>query len=123
MSETELPPEEPTFTVGPPQPVTDSRLLPAVTPQDEAGNVHGADLADLHPDNEVPEPDESEVDAVPDPNTVIDDDLPSEEEVDALVTDLDPDDVDDVGFDDTDLAEPLMIEEVGDPAGAQTGGA
>jgi hypothetical protein len=86
------------FTVGPPRPVTDSRDLPAVTAEDEAGFVHGADLGDDHPDNR---PTDVEVAAA---LAHLDaDDLPSEDELDALVAEVDPDDVDDVGFDDTDL--------------------
>lgn len=50
-----------TFSIGPPQPVVDSRELPAVSPDDEAGAVQtaNADLGDRHPDNlnVVPEDD------------------------------------------------------------------
>jgi len=46
------------FTVGPPDPVTDSRQLPVITTDDEAGFVTGADLADVHPDNKEVAPDD-----------------------------------------------------------------
>jgi hypothetical protein len=109
--------DEAIFTVGPPQPVEDSRKLPAVTAEDEAGFVHGADLGYDHPDNI--DSDLAGVDA--DPKTEPEDeDLPSEDELDDLVADVDPDDVDLVGFDDTDLEEPTEIaDRLGDqsPAG------
>jgi hypothetical protein len=91
--------EEAMFIVGPPQPVTDSRDLPAVTAVDEAGFVHGADLGDEHPDNTLPDVDD-DVD-------LEDEDLPTEEEIDGLVADVDPDGVDAVGFDDAD--DPLGV--------------
>jgi hypothetical protein len=81
--------DEATFTVGPPQPVVDSRKLPAVTAADEAGFVHGVDLGKDHPDN-----------------VLVDGDLPSEDQLDALVADVDTAAADGVGFDDADLAEP-----------------
>lgn len=97
--------DEATFTIGPPQPVTDSRDLPAVTAEDEAGFVSGADLGYDHPDNVPTDP---ELDAVlPEPSADEDEDLPSEDELDALVADVDTDDVDSVGFDEADLEEPL----------------
>ncbi len=97
--------DEVTFTIGPPQPVTDSRDLPAVTAEAEAGFVTGADLGYNHPDNVPTDPD---VDAVlPEPSVGVDEDLPSEDELDTLVADVDVDDVDAVGFDDADLVEPL----------------
>jgi hypothetical protein len=46
------------FTVGPEDPVTDSRLLPVITSDDEGGFVNGADLADDHPDNDEDAPDD-----------------------------------------------------------------
>lgn len=84
-----------TFTVGPPQPITDSRQLPAVTPEDEAGFVHGADLGPDHPDN-LPE-------SVDQGTSVEDVDLPTEDELDAVVAGLDPADVDTTGFDEADV--------------------
>jgi hypothetical protein len=93
--------DEAISTVGPPHPVTDSRDLPAVTAEDEAGLVQGADLGSDHPDNG---PTDVDVDAVLSAIEAEDDeDLSSEEELDGLVADVDPDDVDAVGFDDSDL--------------------
>jgi hypothetical protein len=83
---------EPTFTVGPPQPVNDSRLLPAVTADEEAGFVDGA----AHPDNRYLDPD-----------AALTEELPGDEELAAVVADVDPDAVDGVGFDDSDLAAAL----------------
>jgi hypothetical protein len=102
--------DKPTFTIGPPQPVTDSRNLPSVTAEGEAGFVHGADLGRDHPDN-VPL-DSNGVDAdqvLPQTTAENDEDLPSEDELDDLVVSVDSDDVDKVGFDDADLEEPLGI--------------
>jgi hypothetical protein len=96
------------FTVGPPEPVLDSRLVgQAVTPEDEARFVHGEDLGDDHPDNVTTESDSSDVDEVP-PQTEDGDeeDLPGEDELSDLVAAVDPDDVDEVGFDEADLEEP-----------------
>ena len=104
-------PGEATFTVGPPHPVTDSRQLPAVDAQDEAGVVSGADLGDDHPDNTPLDP--GDPDLVGDPADLADDepeDLPGDDELASVVTDVDPDDVDDVGFDDSDVVEPLEPE-------------
>lgn len=104
MDNTELSASEPIFTIGPPQPVEDSRKLPAVTAEDEAGFVHGADLGYDHPDNI--DSDLAGVDAVPQPEAEDDEEVPSEDELDNLVAAVDPDDVDGVGFDDADLEEP-----------------
>jgi hypothetical protein len=105
---------EPQFVVGPTEPVTDSRQLPAVDAGGEDPFVTGADLEDIHPDN-------SELDANEDVDNQLDvddadepppDDVePSEGDLDADVEGVDPDDVDDVGFDenddvDTDPADP-----------------
>jgi hypothetical protein len=108
------------FTVGPPQPVTDSRDLPAVTAEDEAGLVHGADLGDDHPDNRLTDAEVAAVLADLD----ADEDLPSEAELDDLVAGVDPDDVDAVGFDETDL-EALLASDAAQLLGdrPQTGGA
>jgi hypothetical protein len=116
--------DEATFPVGPPQPVTDSRDLPAVTAEDEAKFVHGADLGAAHPDNKPTDSDDADVEAVlPEIGAEEDEDLPSEDELDSLVAHVDPEDVDSVGFDDADLGEPL---ETGIADGldgrAQTGG-
>lgn len=113
-----------TFTVGPPQPVTDSRDLPAVTAEDEAGFVHGADLGDDHPDNRPADSDDADAGAVlPEIGAEDDEDLPSEDELDGLVANVDPDDVDSVGFDDADLGEPGGTDIAGGPGDrSQTGG-
>src|SRR5829696_1778940 len=96
-------PDETSFTVGPPEAVTDSRQLPAVTSEEEAGSVHGADLEDEHPDNK--ETDLEGVDAPqPDPGIVEDDVLPSEEELDAVVADVGTD-LEGPAFDETDAEE------------------
>jgi hypothetical protein len=112
------------FTVGPPQPVTDSRDLPAVTAEDEADFVTGADLGRDHPDNRPLDPDDSDVDAVlRAPSAEDDGDLPGEDELDALVADVDTADVDAVGFDDADLAEPLGADLTDRPGDrSETGG-
>jgi hypothetical protein len=96
------------FTVGPPEPVTDSRRLPVITPQDEGGFVSGADL-EVHPDNDgvvddatlaallaaaTPEQQqEAEAAAGAEPST-----LPDDTELDAVVADVDTDAVDPAGF-------------------------
>lgn len=102
------------FTIGPPEPVTDARRLPAVDAEDEAGFVSGADLGADHPDNAAA--DDLPVVAVQASSDDDDDEpLPSEAEVAALVADVDTDAIDAVGFDasDTDLPE---------PAGSRRGG-
>lgn len=114
--------DEGAFTVGPPQPVTDSRKLPAVSADDEAGFVSGADLADNHPDNNA-DPDGADVDVVlPAPSAEDDEGLPSEDELDALVADVDTADVDAVGFDDADLQEPLGADIANGLDRSETGG-
>jgi hypothetical protein len=107
--------DEATFTVGPPQPVTDSRDLPAITPEEEAGFVRGTEPGDDPPhDNRPTDPDDADVDAVRTEMAAEDDkDLPSEDELDALVADVDADDVDSVGFDDADLGEPMGTDVAG----------
>jgi hypothetical protein len=88
--------DDATFSVGPPHPITDSRELPAVTGEDEASVVTGADLGDGHPDNDPL------VEDVESPLTDADaegpEDTVAEAELDELVADVDPDDIDDVGF-------------------------
>jgi len=91
-----------TFTIGPPLPVTDSRLLPAVSAPDEAGFVHGADV-DEHPDNRPLQAGELDVAGVAaDAVVAIDEVLPLETELDVVVAGLDVDAVDEAGFDPTD---------------------
>ncbi len=96
--------DEAMFVVGPPMPITDSRLLPAVTAAEEAAFVSGRDLGDKHPDNVelTVDPDEPD-DVVDDPAPGPGDEQPSDDEVDALVSDVDVDDVDSEGFDGADL--------------------
>jgi hypothetical protein len=107
--------DQPTFTIGPPDPVLDSRQLPAVTSDDESGFVTGADLGPDHPDNSG-EPGDEEVGLGPvaeaSGETSGEGDAeagpaPAEADLDALVADVDPDDVDQRGFDDADLVEPV----------------
>ncbi|WP_270890021.1 hypothetical protein [Pedococcus sp. 5OH_020] len=94
------------FTIGPPEPVEDSRLLPVVTADDEAGFVTGADLGDAHPDNVAQLPDEvaAQLDSVPegqaDPpaSNANGESLPTQDELDAAVADVDPQNVDPDGF-------------------------
>lgn len=107
---------DPTFTLGPPHPVTDSRRLPAIDAQDEASVVSGGDLGDDHPDNTPLDAADPELG---DPADLAEDepeDLPGDDELAALVADVDPDAVDDVGFDDSDLTDPV------EPLPATTGG-
>jgi len=95
--------------VGPPEPVTDSRELPAVTAEDEAGFVHGADLGDLHPDNV----DGADDDAPPVLTGVVEEEeLPGDDELDALVADIDTEDVDQVGFGEDDLRTPPLLDDL-----------
>jgi hypothetical protein len=102
--------DEATFTIGPAQPVTDSRDLPAVTAEEEAGFVRGTEPGDDPPphDNRPTDSDDADIDAVlPETGAEDDEDLPGEDELDKLVADVDADDVDSIGFDDADLGEPL----------------
>jgi hypothetical protein len=89
-----------TFELGPPEPVTDSRELPVITQDDESSFVTGADLDQLHPDNQ-PLPDDfmNEADVPPDDPP---EQLPSEDDLDPLVASVDTDDID-AGFDPQDL--------------------
>lgn len=90
-----------TFSIGPPQPVEDSRMLPAVSAEDEAGAVQGDDVAD-HPDNIGPD------DVAPlEPDTDAGEELPGDDELESLVADVDTDAVDDVGFNAADQEVPL----------------
>ncbi len=117
--------DQATFTIGPPLPVTDSRDLPAVTPEEEAGFVRGTEPGDDPPhDNGPTDSDGADFDAVlPEVGAKDDEDLPSEDELADLVADVDTDDVDPVGFDDAGLGEPLgtdVTDGLGDRS--QTGG-
>src|SRR5689334_11912783 len=97
-------PELEKFTVGPPDPVTDSRQLPVITADDESGFVTGADL-DVHPDNAEVAPDDVLdqvlVAATPQEQAAAEaaagaGDVPDapDSELDALAADVDTDDVD-----------------------------
>ena len=98
-----------TFTVGPPDPITDSRQLPVITEEDENGFVTGADLADEHPDNYQDAPDDVLDDvlvaATPEEQAAAEeaagaDDGPDagDDELDALTADVDTDNLDMSGF-------------------------
>jgi hypothetical protein len=101
-------PELEKFTVGPPDPVTDSRQLPVITADDESGFVTGADLRE-HPDNTEVAPDDV-LDqvltaATPEEQATAEaaagaGDVPdaADSELDALAADVDTDDVDLSGF-------------------------
>lgn len=97
------------FTVGPPDPVTDSRQLPVITTDDEDGFVTGADLQDVHPDNDGVAPDDVLdqvlVAATPDEQAAAEaaagpGDVPDapDAELDGLTSGVDTDDVDQTGF-------------------------
>jgi len=112
-------PDEAIFTVGPPHPVTDSRELPAVTAEGEAGIVSGADLGYDHPDNRVSAPDPGDVglgSGLPDSSAEGREDPPDEAELIDLVADVDVNAVDTIGFDDSDQVEPLEADVTGGPA-------
>lgn len=89
-------PERAIFELGPPDPVADSRQLPVITFDDEQGFVTGADLGEAHPDNVDPPSDlPVELDTQgDDPGP-----LPTEDELDSLVGQVDVNDVDQRGFD------------------------
>lgn len=94
--------DEGTFSIGPPEAVTDSRQLPAVSAEDEAHAVHGSDLGDAHPDNRAAEGADLEVAAL-EPDEDAGEALPSDEELASLVADVDVTAVDEVGYDDGDV--------------------
>lgn len=111
------------FTIGPPQAVTDPQQLPAVTPEQEADFVSRANAGIKHPDSAAADAvadvqgDDVEAAEAAQPLGVFagvdneeDEDLPGDDELDALVAEVDEDDVDDVGFDDDDVEEPLEID-------------
>lgn len=91
------------FAIGPPDPVTDSRDLPAVSPEDEGFLVGGADLGADHPDNVWGAADY--VATLRDTSPDDEEDLPGVDEVAALVADVDTSDVDEVGFDASDVGD------------------
>ena len=122
-----------TFTVGPPDPVTDSRALPVITPDDEGGFVTGADLGTDHPDNEQDAPDDvldqvlvaatpeeqaAAEDAAGDPDQA----APTEGELDGLVDEVDSDDVDTTGFGAEEQGF-VGLDQVDDPSTDRDGGA
>jgi hypothetical protein len=119
--------DEATFTVGPPQPVTDSRDLPAVTAEEEAEFVRGTEPGDdPPPKNGPPDSDDADVDPVlPETGAEHDEELPGEDQLDGLMlmADVVGDDVDLVGFSDADLGEPFGTD-IADGLGgrSQTGG-
>ena len=96
------------FTVGPPDPVTDSRQLPVITTDDENGFVTGADLTKDHPDNAEDAPDDvldEVLVATPEEQAAAeeaagDGDAPDapDDELDGLTSDVDTDDLDMSGF-------------------------
>jgi hypothetical protein len=96
------------FTVGPPDPVTDSRQLPVITTADEDGFVTGADLAADHPDNDEVAPDDvlDQVLAAATPEeqataeAAAGADVPdaADGELEGLTSGIDTDDVDLTGF-------------------------
>lgn len=129
------------FTVGPPAPISDPRRLPAVSAEEEADFVRKANRDVPHPDNEgADEPDfvpvhdlvgvQDLVGAPPprplglltaaDEQPGEDEDLPSEDELAELVADVDVDDIDPDGFDDTD--EESAEIDVTDPVVDRVGG-
>jgi hypothetical protein len=76
------------------------------SPQDEADFVSRANRGVEHPDNMVGDTDDDEVVVLPSAPPVDDDvALPTDDELDALIADVDVDDVDEVGYDDSDFTE------------------
>ncbi|GAB3593380.1 hypothetical protein GCM10027446_15650 [Angustibacter peucedani] len=74
------------FRVGPAEPVTDSRELPAVSADQEAGFVLGADMGDAHPDNvELTVDPDVPVGLVTDQDDAPDEELPDLAAVNALI--------------------------------------
>jgi hypothetical protein len=119
------------FTVGPPDPVTDSRQLPVITTDDEDGFVTGADLADDHPDNAEDPPDnvlDEVLVATPEEQAAAEaaagaDDVPdaADAELDALAADVDTDNLDMSGFGPEELGF-VGLDEFVDPRPDQGGG-
>ena len=102
-------PELEKFSVGPPDPVTDSRQLPVISFDDEDGFVTGADLEDEHPDNDQEAPDnvldEVLVAATPEEQAAAeaaagDPNVPdsTDDELDQLTAEVDTEDLDMSGF-------------------------
>lgn len=90
------------FSIGDPRPVTDPRLLPAVSADEEAAFLGGLVAGDDQPDGAAgPVGTVGTVDA----EQADDGPLPTEAELDALVAGMTVDAVDEVGFDDADLAD------------------
>jgi hypothetical protein len=121
------------FSVGPPDPVTDSRQLPVISSDEENGFVTGADLGDEHPDNEQDVPDnvldEVLVAATPEEQAAAesaagDPNVPdsTEDELDQLTAGVDTDDVDISGFGVEELGF-AGLDAVDDPLPGQGGGA
>jgi hypothetical protein len=119
------------FTVGPPDPVTDSRQLPVITTEDESGFVSGADLVEEHPDNDADAPDDvldEVLAATPEEQAAAeaaagDGDLPdaSDDELDGLTADVDTDDLDMSGFGMEELGFG-GLDDIDDPRPAENGG-
>jgi hypothetical protein len=119
------------FTVGPPDPVTDSRQLPVITTDDENGFVTGADLVEEHPDNDEDAPDDvldEVLVATPEEQAAAeeaagDGDVPdaTDEELEGLTTDVDTDDLDMSGFGSEELGF-VGLDEFDDPRPAENGG-
>jgi hypothetical protein len=85
--------------------VESPEVLAIASPEDEADFVSRANRGVEHPDNMVGDLDD-EVVVVPAAPPVDEDmTLPSDDELDALIADVDVDDVDEVGFDDSDFTE------------------
>jgi hypothetical protein len=102
-------PELEKFSVGPPDPVTDSRQLPVISSDDENGFVTGADLEYEHPDNDQDAPDnvldEVLVADTPEEQAAAeaaagDPNVPdsTDDELDQLTAEVDTDDLDMSGF-------------------------
>lgn len=119
------------FTVGPPDPVTDSRQLPVITAEDESGFVTGADLVGDHPDNAEVAPDDvldgvlvatpeeqAAAEEAAGPGDVAD---ASDEELDGLTADVDTDNLDMSGFGLEELGF-ASLDELDDPRPDENGG-
>ena len=88
----------------------DSPKLRTITADEEEQVVSGADLGAEHPDNMVALDDDAAEVVAPAPPADADEDLPGDDELDDLISDVDVDDVDQVGFDDSDITEPSEID-------------
>lgn len=107
------------FTVGPAEEVIDHRLMPAVSPEEEAAAVRAEDADDVDFAQaeavQVPEDLADPTDADPDADED-EDPPPGEEELTALVADVDTDDVD------TDDVDERDADDVAAAAATQNGG-